>query len=122
MQRKAHQQKALERLDRYINVFDDANRPPQTGGKEGDFLRIFRDGGGCFSFFPERDDSSANEKLSEQRPGRGHYGDQIQRWNRGNGRGPGRRLIKPLNAAFDNNSTETLKWQKPSAWKSTEIT
>ena len=35
-------------------------------GKE--FLKIFRDSGGYTSFFPEQDDASANEILSEQHP------------------------------------------------------
>ncbi len=42
--------------------------PSANRQKNKDFLKIFRDSGGYTSFFPEQDDASANEALSERHP------------------------------------------------------
>ena len=42
--------------------------PSANRQKGKDFLKIFRDGGGYTSFFPEQDDLTANRELAEQHP------------------------------------------------------
>ncbi len=67
--------KLLQKADRFT-LWDIENclcvmmlmLPSANRQKSRDFLKIFRDSGGYSSFFPEQDDSSANEKFSEQHP------------------------------------------------------
>ena len=67
--------KLLEKDDRFTQ--QDVNNHlcimmlmlPSANRKKGrEFLKIFRDSGGYTSFFPEQDDSLANQKLAKQHP------------------------------------------------------